>query len=316
MGFFKKLFGGRVDSPENDRKEQETRNFDMLKYDGVKAMHMGETDYAVKCFNRALEMREDLEVRDYLSQTLIRTGELLPAYEQLQKLAEAEPDNKQIFVRMADVAYMMEDYRAMADACEKAMLIDRDDPQVLNFYARASIGLGDTVNAIAMLTKAIITCEHRMDGEDENTRREALATAFSSRLLRGETLLKTGDCDGADEDAEWAVNHTKDNEDALLLKARVEAGKGASDSAIAYYNKVIEANPFCVAAFQERGDIYLAKGDKEQAEADRKQVIELSPETDGNTAGQHAPEEGKGIQQQVEKAYRSIDPYGIGGLEK
>lgn len=113
MGFFKKLFGGRADSPEDDRKEQETRNFDMLKYDGVKAMHMGETDYAVKCFNRALEMREDLEVRDYLSQTLIRTGELLPAYEQLQKLAEAEPDNKQIFVRMADVAYMMEDYRAM-----------------------------------------------------------------------------------------------------------------------------------------------------------------------------------------------------------
>ena len=48
MGFFKKLFGGRVDSPEDDRKEQETRNFDMLKYDGVKAMHMGETDYAVK----------------------------------------------------------------------------------------------------------------------------------------------------------------------------------------------------------------------------------------------------------------------------
>lgn len=75
-----------------------------MKYDGVRALRAGQAEFAIRCFTHALQMQDDLEIHDYLSQAYIRTGELTLAYEQLQKLAEAQPDNQQIFIRMANVA--------------------------------------------------------------------------------------------------------------------------------------------------------------------------------------------------------------------
>ena len=85
------MFGGASESPEDKKKEEESKNFDVLKYDGVRALNQGQAAYAVRCFQHALELRDDLETRDYLSLAYVRTGDLLPAYEQLQKLAEANP---------------------------------------------------------------------------------------------------------------------------------------------------------------------------------------------------------------------------------
>ena len=104
------------------------------------------------------------------------------AYEHLQKLAETEPDNVKIYIRMANVAYMMEDYNAMSNACEKAMLIDKDMPELMYLYAQACIGLNDSSNAVAMLTKAInatpTCCAARRFLPTENS-------TMPPRMLRG-----------------------------------------------------------------------------------------------------------------------------------
>ena len=139
MNILKALFGGKTEDPEERKKDEETKNFDILKFDGVKALHLGQADHAINCFTKALSYKDDLETRDYLSQAFLMTNEPLKAYEQLQKLAEAQPDNPKIYVRMADVAYRMDDYGAMADACEKALLIDKARPTVHYLYARACI---------------------------------------------------------------------------------------------------------------------------------------------------------------------------------
>ena len=82
MNILKALFGGSEETPEEKQKADEIRRFDMFKYDGVRAAKMGQTDYAVKCYREALKIHEDLEVRDYLSQALIRMGEFDGAREQ------------------------------------------------------------------------------------------------------------------------------------------------------------------------------------------------------------------------------------------
>ncbi len=261
MNFLKSLFGRKEEDPEKKKVEEAARNFDVFKYDGVRALRSGQLPYAIECFNHALDIRDDLEVRDYLSQALIRNNELLPAYEQLQKLHEAQPDNLQVLHRMADVTYMMEDYVTMADVCEKALLLDKNDPETLFFYARACIGQDDRVNAIAMLTKAIAV-------------KEDFAEA---RLLRGQTLLEMGDTESASEDVDWLLQHTKDSEDVLLLQAQVDTAKGDLQKAADVYTKVIELNPFSLQAFRERGAIRLKLGDKEGAEEDMKSVLELDP---------------------------------------
>ena len=119
MNIFKTLFGGRDNSTDNKQKEE--KNFEILKYDGVRALKTSQVDYAIQCFTHALEMNDaDLECRDYLSRAYIMTGDLPQAYEQLRIMSEACPDNVAILVRIADVAYMMENYTMMADACEAA----------------------------------------------------------------------------------------------------------------------------------------------------------------------------------------------------
>lgn len=289
MNFLKALFGGKEETSEEKEKQRQERDFDVLKYDGQKALHLRQWEQAIKCFTHCLEIKEDLECRDYLSQALIQNNELLAAFEQLQKLAEARPDNEEIFLRMAHVAYMMEDYGAMANACEKALLINKDDPQALYLYARACRGQGDDTNAVAMLTKAI------------NLKND-FGDAY---LLRGTILLADKDYDGAMQDVDWLTAHAEPGEDVLLLKARVLEAQGKHSEAIDVYNKVVEINPFCAAAFRERGAIKLAVGDEEGAAEDKNSLLELSPEGSGENSEED-------IERKTEEAYRNNNPFGLG----
>ena len=113
MGFWKTLLGGVDETPEEDKKNADAKQFDLLKYDGVKAMRIGQFDYAVKCYREALKIQDDLEVRDYLSQALIRQGQLAEAITELKALHQQAPDNVEVLLQAAHVAYMQEDYDEM-----------------------------------------------------------------------------------------------------------------------------------------------------------------------------------------------------------
>ena len=293
MNFFKALFGGKIEDTEKTKKEEELKNFDLIKYDGVKALKTGQNEYAIKCFKKAIEIKNtDLEIRDYLARAYVAANEPLKAFEQLQKLAEAQPDNQKIFVQMAHVAFMMEDYGAMADSCERALLIDKDNAEVSYLYAKACIGQGDDVNAVAMLTKAILLKDDYGD----------------AYLLRGETLLRMGDYEGSDADAKYLLEKQSDNESVLILKARIEHKLGNNDEAINYYNKVVDVNPFSIDAFRERGAIKLEVGDKDGAAEDMQQVLELDPKQTADINGEFSAE---GVEEKTKQAYSKINPFGL-----
>ena len=286
------MFGGRQLSPEEEKQEQEAKKFDLLKYDGVKAMKMGQANYAVRCFNEALKIQDDLEIHDYLSQVLLHQGELDAAVAELRTLAEAEPENAQIWIRLSQVTYMQEDYAAMGEACERAMAAEPDNAQACFLSAQARLGGQDVVGAIAMLTKSI-------------TLQAVYADAY---LLRAQTLLKMGDTTSADADAQWLLAHVGNHEDALLLKARIEAAKGNASEAISMYDKVVEVNPFCIEAFRERGQLKFNAGDKAGAEQDMQTVLELDPQQLADVSGEYSAE---GIEQRVRQAYSAVNPLGL-----
>lgn len=279
-------------SPEEEKQEQEAKKFDLLKYDGVKAMKMGQADYAVRCFTEALKVHDDLEVHDYLSQVLLRQGNLDAAMNELRTLGDAEPENAQIQIRMAQVAYMQEDYATMETVCQQATTLEPENAEPYFLHAEALKGQQNPVGAIAMLTKAI-------------SLKEDYAEAY---LLRGQTLLVMGDAASAETDADWLLEHVGDHEDVLLLKARVEAAKGLAQEAIRVYDKVIEVNPFQIDAFRERGRLRLDLGDKAGAEQDMQTVLELDPQQMADVSGEYSAE---GIEQRVKQAYSAVNPLGL-----
>lgn len=284
MNFFKALFGGKDENPEEKRQAEEAKNFEILKYDGVKALKIRQWQQAIRCLSHALSIREDLECRDYLSQALIQDNQLTAAYEELQKLHEAEPDNQKILQRMANVAFVMEDYGAMASSCEKALLISKDNPEIYYLYGRACMGQEDLTNAIAMFTKAISLNEDYGD----------------AYLMRGGVMLQRGEVEAAEQDCQWLLERASSVEDVLILKAKVETAKGNHSEALSYYDKVIEGNPFSIEGFTLRAELKKQMGDQQGAEDDLARLREINP--DGND---------EDLEQKMNEAYKNSNPMGL-----
>ncbi len=285
MNFFKALFGSKIETQEEKKDLKDSRDFDVLKYDGIRALRSNHSDYAIKCFTHALELKDDLEIRDYLSLAYINQGEIGNAYEQLSKILEQMPENLAVISRMANVAYMMEDYEKMFNLLEKAISLDERNPEVLFLYAKACLGKNQSNDAIEALTKAIsINKEY-----------------FDAYLLRGETLLKEGKLEKADEDAMFLLENTQDVEEVLILKARIEKANENSSKALSFYDAVLEVNPFSVDAYKERGELKESLGDTKAAKEDFDQAKEISSQVN--------PQED--IEEKVKQAYMDKNPMGL-----
>ncbi|MBR5083616.1 MAG: tetratricopeptide repeat protein [Prevotella sp.] len=285
MGFFKTLFGGKVDTPEEKKEKEEARDLEVLISDGIRAMRVRQPEHAVKCFQHALEIKDDLQTRDYLAQALIQNDELRPAMEQLNILAEAQPDNIEIPILKARVAFLLEDYNTMVAACEQGLLIDKDNAEITLLYGRAAVGQEDYANAVAMFSKTIMLNSEALD----------------AYLFRGQAYLRQGDVEGAADDADHLMEIAPQNEDVLLLKAHVLKAQEKTDEAIAIYSRMIDGNPFCVTAYQERAELKKVMGDEKGAEEDLAKVKEIAP-----------PDAGEDMEEKVRQAYRNNNPFGLG----
>ena len=285
MGFFKTLFGGKVDSPAEKKEKEEARDLEVLISDGIRAMRTRHPEHAVRCFQHALEMKDDLQTRDYLAQALIQNDELRPALEQLNILAEAQPDNIQIPIQKARVAFLLEDYNTMVAACEQGLLIDKDNAEITLLYGRAAVGQEDYANAIAMFSKTIMLNNEALD----------------AYLFRGQAYLHQGDVDGAADDADHLMEIAPQSEEVLLLKAHVLKAQDKNDEAMAVYTEMIDGNPFCATAYQERAELKQNMGDATGAADDLEKLREFAP----------ADAEGD-LEEKVRQAYRDNNPFGLG----
>ncbi len=292
MNFLKVLFGGSEESPEEEKAQAEKKQFDLMKYDGVKAMKMGQLDYSLRCFTEALKVHDDIEIHDYLSRVYVRLDRMEEALQELKLLTDAEPQNLALWLQTAHVYYMQEDYAGMAEAAQHALEVNPESAQAYYAFAQAALGQDDLINGIARLTKAVTLDDSMSD----------------ARLLRAQTLLKMGDLQNAEEDSQWLMEKVGEQEEVLLLSARVANAKGDDNSALAIYNKVIDLNPFLAEAYAERSKIYYDKGNHQQAKADMEKVLELNPQQLADVSGEYSAE---GVEQKVKQAYSNLNPFGI-----
>ena len=148
MGFFKSLFGGS-NTPETEKEKNDKKNFEILKYDGIRARHMGKLPYAIKCFEEAVAINDEMETLTLLANAYIQANRLDDARITFNRMAEKEPEQVNTFLSLASICFMQEDYEGMNDACQKALALDDKNPLTYYLTAKAAVGMKEEINAIA-----------------------------------------------------------------------------------------------------------------------------------------------------------------------
>lgn len=304
MGFLKNLFSGKQQTPESDQQRSEQKNFDIFKYDGMRAQRMGRFDYAERCYLEALKLQPDFETEGYLAQLYIQMGRLAEAHDRLDQMTQSEPTHVDTWLRLAQVCYMQEDYAGMAEAARRAIRQEQGNAMAHYLLGRAEDGSGDSLMSVAHLTQAIVL-------DDDFT---------EARLLRAEALLKMGQSKEAQEDVSAILARQPEQEEALILSGRIGEMQQHDDQAEERYRQVLQLNPFnepaylalgalyirrkqyaeaialfdealemnpqFAQAYHERGRAKLLAGDKEGSLADVKQALELNPQEAEKLNGQ------------------------------
>lgn len=245
MGFLKTLFGAREESPEEKTEKRRERDFNVLKYDGVRACKMGEVKYAIRCFREALALRNDSETASYLAEALLSDKQAEEGRSILAKLAEELPDHIGVRLAMARADEMMQDYTRMDEDCQAALQIDSCHAGALYRSAQAKHALHDELNAVALLTQAIVQDGH-------------LTEAY---LLRAEILRAMGSLTEAEADIDHLLESEEARpapEEAVMLKAALRLQQGDAPTAITYYNKVKTQNPLMGEAYVGLSTAYAA----------------------------------------------------------
>ncbi len=323
MGFFS-IFKSKeteASAPEQDAAAA----LDILIDDGIRAMKMGEMRYAEKCFAKAAEISsDDFRAVKYLAEARLRLQDFEGALPLLQNVADAEPENFDAHLLLAQTLGQTGNYAAMQEACAALLSAHPDEPRVCYLAGEAAHGVGDEFAAIAMLTKSLASQEN----------------FAAARLLRAKILAGMGQYAEVLEDTGALLEADAENEDFLLLHADALSATGRTDEAEQTYMKVCEQNPFCregvlrlagiyvatarrdkalqvldgaiemlpdfAEAYQLRGGIKMELNDKIGAADDLKKSLELSPELSAALDGEFS-----NLENRMAERYRSLNPYGF-----
>ncbi|GHV04950.1 hypothetical protein FACS189416_4000 [Bacteroidia bacterium] len=299
--FFKSLFSsGGAESPEEEQQKTDQKNFDILKYDGIRALRINQAPYAIKCFIEALKLKEDSEVLAQLINAYASRHETEEALEIAQRLVVLEPENLAALLTRASIYHQLErEDEALAD-CMSLLETDASNPAIHLLLGRIKKALKDWSGAETDLTQAI-------------TLKGDLADAY---LLRAEVLLEQNKLEEARQDIDVLIELAPEEEATYLLSGRIYEKASDMEAATTEYNKVFEMNPFneeavilithllvnngqldealtlldeeleinsdFIAAYTERAKIKRLKGDIEGAVEDEQQATELQPEAEDN----------------------------------
>ncbi|MDR1879856.1 MAG: tetratricopeptide repeat protein [Tannerellaceae bacterium] len=261
--FFKTLFSSsqEVDAAE-EKEKNDRKNFELFKYDGIRAQQMHRTEYAIKCYLKALSIQEDFETLNHLATAYIANHELEEALEALNRMIALDPEHTAPLFTRINVLFMLDREEEAIKDCMRVIESDASNPIAWFLMGRAKKQAGDLSGAIAALTSAI-------ELKDDFT---------SAYLLRAEALLAANQLPEALSDTEKALSLEAEEESAYLVKGRVHEAMGDLPAATADYEKALELNPFNEEASLHLGAILTAEGKTDEAIRFFDELIELKPE--------------------------------------
>ncbi len=135
MNFIKSLFGIK-ESKENNKETDNNKNFDILKYDGIRALNIQKIAYAIRCLEGALEIKNDVETMELLANAYIADNNNKGAIAVLERECAFSPNEIKPLLSLASVLFLEEDYIKMNEVCNKAIELDDNDASALYLNAK------------------------------------------------------------------------------------------------------------------------------------------------------------------------------------
>ncbi len=219
--FFTSLFSSsKPAEATEDKAKNEQKNFDILKYDGVRAQKMGKLAYAIKCFTEALNIQEDFETMSYLVSAYTMANDLGKAEDVLNRMVEMEPDHIATRLTRVNLLFMLDKDAEVITDCLHVIELEPSNHVAYFMMAKAKKATNDVFGAIADLTRSIAL-------------KEDFADAY---LSRAEILLGLGQ---ADEAIETNPSFAK----AYSERGRAKNLKGDKTGAFEDLKKSLELNP-------------------------------------------------------------------------
>lgn len=292
MGFFKTLFTGKEESEEEKQEQQMKNQFDVFKYDGIQAQRYGKTDYALECFRRALELQDDIETRVIYANALVGQNDLEGAIEQLEKVRETTPKDKEVLLNLAELYFQTEQYEQMEGVCNAVLQFDESEAATHYLLAKMYKAKGDMINAVAQCTLAIT--------------KHADAPFAEAYYLRAQLLFEMQQYKEAEEDIDTILQYDEENDEFLMMKGECCEALQKQEEAKACYTKVKTINPYVTKAYLRLGAILMAEGKKDEAAKIVEEGLQLAPEELQNVNGEYT-----NVEQEMRDAYKTMDPLGF-----
>lgn len=312
-----KILKSLFKSNNTEEKSQKTdkKNFDILKYDGLRAQRMGRADYAVKCFENALKIEEEFETMGYLTQLYLGFNRPDDAQNLLRRMAEMEPDVAETFMALANVCYTQEQYAHAIEAGERAIALSPENAQAYYLMAKIlwktersreaveqlNIAIGkknDFAEAVLLRAEIHLGMKQFEDAEKDITALLALNPEEEhAQLLYGKLKQATGHEDEAEKAFQQVIELNPFNEQAYIDLAGLFIAQKHLDKAITLLDEAVELNPGSPEAYRQRGKAKLLNGDKEGAREDEQEYLRLAtaPAEQHTTPAATASNSGSGV---------------------
>jgi tetratricopeptide (TPR) repeat protein len=149
--------------------------------------------------------------------------------------------------------------------CDRAVGLDRANPEAFYNRGRAARKKGDLARAIADYSSAV-----RLTPRSS----KSFAKTYNNR---GDAYAEAGDNDRATADFDEAINLDPSYAKAYHNRGVIHSRRGDLDRAVADYSKALELDPTLSRALVARGNAHFRRRDMERAVADYQAALRIDP---------------------------------------
>lgn len=220
---------------------------------------------------RATEIApESAEAWAYLGRAYDWNGRFDEALAAAEKAAQLDPEIADAQSFLGEIYADLRMYPEAVRAAEKAVRLDPSNAEAHRNLGYVYADMSRNAEALAEFQKA-----------------HELQPRFVHRLtsLAAHYLYNLDDEATAREWLARAQELAPDDYITLLFLARVEAGRGRTETAVAYCRRILELAPDAPDGHNCLGGVYLDVGDYENAEAERRAAIQADPDDDNAYIG-------------------------------